>query len=135
MRFNQFNLSQRLLLGPGPSPVYPLVLQALGKPTISHLDPEFIRLMDEVKRLLQYAFQASNELALPLSAPASAGMETCFVNLLEAGDKVIGCENCVEFRSIRLFHNYNDYHSCLIVVGDKAHPCTHNLKTHLLRGS
>jgi alanine-glyoxylate transaminase/serine-glyoxylate transaminase/serine-pyruvate transaminase len=86
---------QRTLMGPGPSDVSPRVLGALGRPTIGHLDPLFVQLMDEIKELLQYAFQTSNELTLPVSAPGSAGMETCFVNLLSPGDKVIVCQNGV----------------------------------------
>lgn len=86
---------QRTLMGPGPSDVDPRISLALARPTIGHLDPEFIRLMDEIKVLLQYAFQTSNALTLPVSAPGSAGMETCFVNLLEPGDKVIVCQNGV----------------------------------------
>ena len=85
----------RTLMGPGPSDVNPRVLGAMAKPTIGHLDPEFIRLMDEIKGMLQYAFRTKNELTIPVSAPGSAGMETCFVNLVEAGDKVIVCENGV----------------------------------------
>jgi len=85
----------RTLMGPGPSDVHPRILSALARPTIGHLDPEFIRLMDEVKQLLQYAFQTKNELTLPISAPGSAGMEACFVNLIEAGDQVIVCQNGV----------------------------------------
>ncbi|MBL4821825.1 MAG: alanine--glyoxylate aminotransferase family protein [Gammaproteobacteria bacterium] len=82
-------------MGPGPSDVSPRVLQALSRPIIGHLDPEFIRMMDEIKGLLQYAFQTENELTLPVSAPGSAGMETMFVNLLQPGDKVIVCQNGV----------------------------------------
>jgi alanine-glyoxylate transaminase/serine-glyoxylate transaminase/serine-pyruvate transaminase len=82
-------------MGPGPSDVDPRISLALARPTIGHLDPEFIRLMDETKALLQYAFQTSNALTLPISAPGSAGMEACFVNLLEPGDKAIVCQNGV----------------------------------------
>ena len=85
----------RTLLGPGPSDVSPRVLAALARPTIGHLDPAFISMMDEVKSLLQYAFQTRNELTMPISAPGSAGMEACFVNLVEPGDKVIVCQNGV----------------------------------------
>jgi len=67
----------------------------MSKPTIGHLDPEFIRLMDEIKSMLQATFQTKNELTIPVSAPGSAGMETCFVNLVEPGDKVIVCQNGV----------------------------------------
>jgi len=82
-------------MGPGPSDVPPRVLGAIARPTIGHLDPLFVQLMDEIKTLLQYAFQTRNELTLPVSAPGSAGMETCFVNLLSPGDKVIVCQNGV----------------------------------------
>ena len=86
---------QRTLMGPGPSDVSPRVLGALARPTIGHLDPLFVKLMDEIKGLLQFAFQTSNELTLPISAPGSAGMEACFVNLVSPGDKVIVCQNGV----------------------------------------
>jgi alanine-glyoxylate transaminase/serine-glyoxylate transaminase/serine-pyruvate transaminase len=86
---------QRSLMGPGPSDVPPRVLGALSRPTIGHLDPLFIQLMDEIKGILQYAFQTKNELTLAISAPGSAGMEACFVNLISPGDKVIVCQNGV----------------------------------------
>lgn len=92
---DSFNPSIRTLMGPGPSDVPPRILSALARPTIGHLDPEFVGMMDEVKGLLQYAFQTKNELTIPVSAPGSAGMECCFVNLVEAGDKVIVCQNGV----------------------------------------
>lgn len=85
----------RTLMGPGPSDVHPRVTAAMGAPTIGHLDPEFVRLMDEIKQLLQYAFKTKNRFTFPVSAPGSAGMETCFVNLLEPGDKAIVCVNGV----------------------------------------
>lgn len=90
-----FHPPVRTLMGPGPSDVSPRVSEALSRPTIGHLDPVFVEFMDDLKGLLQYAFQTSNELTMPVSAPGSAGMETCFVNLLEAGDKVIVCRNGV----------------------------------------
>ena len=86
---------QRTLMGPGPSDVSPRVLGALSRPTIGHLDPLFVQLMDEIKGLLQFAFQTKNELTLPISAPGSAGMEACFVNLVSPGDTVIVCQNGV----------------------------------------
>ena len=82
-------------MGPGPSDVSPRVLAASARPTIGHLDPLFVGLMDDVKRLLQFAFQTQNELTIPLSAPGSAGMEAAFVNILEPGDKAIVCQNGV----------------------------------------
>ena len=92
---DSFHPPLRTLMGPGPSDVNPRILEALSRPTIGHLDPEFIKLMDEIKGLLQYVFQTKNELTLPVSAPGSAGMETVFVNLLERGDKVVICQNGV----------------------------------------
>jgi len=85
----------RILMGPGPSDVSQRVLDALARPTIGHLDPQFVTLMDEIKGLLQYAFETENELTLPISAPGSAGMEACFVNLVSPGDQVIVCQNGV----------------------------------------
>lgn len=95
MSFNSFIPTPRTLMGPGPSDVSPRVLNALSRPCIGHLDPMFIGMMDEVKQLLQYAFQTTNKFTIALSAPGSAGMEACFVNLVEAGDKVIVCRNGV----------------------------------------
>ncbi len=86
---------ERTLMGPGPSDVNPRVLQAMARPIIGHLDPVFVEMMDEQKTLLRYAFQTDNQLTMPVSAPGSAGMETCFVNLVEPGDKVIVCQNGV----------------------------------------
>ena len=82
-------------MGPGPSDVSPRVLEALARPTIGHLDPRFVEMMEEVKGLLQYAFMTGNAMTMPVSAPGSAGMETCFANLMEPGDKVIVCQNGV----------------------------------------
>ncbi|MBK8103087.1 MAG: alanine--glyoxylate aminotransferase family protein [Cellvibrionales bacterium] len=90
-----FHPPVRTLLGPGPSDVNPRVLEALARPTIGHLDPAFIHLMDEIKQLMQYAMQTKNRLTLPISAPGSAGMEAAFVNLVPPGDKVIVCQNGV----------------------------------------
>ena len=85
----------RTLMGPGPSDVSPRVLEALSRPTIGHLDPAFVAMMDEMKGLLRTAFCTEKELTMPVSAPGSAGMETCFANLVEPGDKVIVCQNGV----------------------------------------
>jgi alanine-glyoxylate transaminase/serine-glyoxylate transaminase/serine-pyruvate transaminase len=95
MKIKSFHPPQRVLMGPGPSDVSARVLAAMARPTIGHLDPRFVDLMDEMKSLLKYAFQTENELTMPVSAPGSAGMETCFVNLVEPGDKVIVCQNGV----------------------------------------
>lgn len=94
-KIDAFLPPRRILMGPGPSDVHPQVLAAQARPTVGHLDPLFIGMMDELKQLLQYAFQTRNEMTLAVSAPGSAGMETCFVNLLEPGDTVIVCRNGV----------------------------------------
>jgi alanine-glyoxylate transaminase/serine-glyoxylate transaminase/serine-pyruvate transaminase len=94
-KFHSFIPPVRTLMGPGPSDVDPRILNALARPTVGHLDPSFIHLMDEIKTLLQYAFQTKNQLTMPVSAPGSAGMESVFVNLVEPGDKVIVCQNGV----------------------------------------
>ncbi|RZU46706.1 alanine-glyoxylate aminotransferase [Fluviicoccus keumensis] len=86
---------ERRLLGPGPSDISTRVLQALAKPTIGYLDPSFVGMMEELKALLRYSFQTRNALTFPVSGPGSAGMEMCFVNLVNPGDKVIVCRNGV----------------------------------------
>ena len=90
MTIQSFHPPVRTLMGPGPSDVSPRVLGALARPTLGHLDPAFVGMMDEVKTLLQYAFQTKNELTMPISAPGSAGMEAVFVNLVEPGDSRAG---------------------------------------------
>ena len=82
-------------MGPGPTMVHPRVLEAASRQTIGHLDPAFTGLMEETKSLLKYAFQTDNAMTMPVSAPGSAGMEMCFANLVEPGDKVIVCINGV----------------------------------------
>lgn len=80
---------QKLLLGPGPSNPYPEVMGALGRPVLSHLDPDFLGVFDETCERLRRAFRTANRLTLPVSGTGSAGMEACFVNLLEPGDTAI----------------------------------------------
>jgi alanine-glyoxylate transaminase/serine-glyoxylate transaminase/serine-pyruvate transaminase len=82
-------------MGPGPSDVPERILAALARPTIGHLDPEFVRMMDEIKAMLQQSLQTENELTMVVSGPGSAGMECCFVNLVEPGDEVVVCQNGV----------------------------------------
>ncbi|MEQ9593500.1 MAG: alanine--glyoxylate aminotransferase family protein [Cyclobacteriaceae bacterium] len=88
---DQLRTSRRILLGPGPSDVHPRVLQAMATPLIGHLDPEFVQIMDEIKQMAQETFQTKNNLTFVVSAPGSAGMETCLVNLLEPGDEALIC--------------------------------------------
>ncbi|ROR32682.1 pyridoxal-phosphate-dependent aminotransferase family protein [Inmirania thermothiophila] len=90
-----FRPPRRILMGPGPSDVHPRVLQAVAAPTIGHLDPDFVALMEEVKGLLRRTFRTGNILTFPVSGPGSVGMETCLVNLIEPGDTVVVCRNGV----------------------------------------
>lgn len=89
------NLPRRFLMGPGPSDVHPRVLAAMSRPLIGHLDPEFIKMLDELKEMVKETLFTKNHLTFVVSAPASAGMETCLVNLLEPGDECIICINGV----------------------------------------
>jgi alanine-glyoxylate transaminase/serine-glyoxylate transaminase/serine-pyruvate transaminase len=86
---------QRILLGPGPSDVPPRVLAAMASPTIGHLDPEYLRLMDETRHMLKQVFRTSNEMTFAASGTGSAGMEAAVVNLIEPGDEMIVCVNGV----------------------------------------
>lgn len=90
-----FSPPPRILMGPGPSDVSPRVLAAMARPTIGHLDPAFVGMMDELKDLLRATFRTENNMTLPISGPGSIGMETCFANLLEPGDTVVVCQNGV----------------------------------------
>lgn len=89
------NIPQRILLGPGPSDVPARVLEALGRPTIGHLDPVFLQLMDDIRTKLKAVFRTENEMTLAMSGTGSAGMETIFANLVEPGDKVLVAVNGV----------------------------------------
>lgn len=86
-------ISDRYLHGPGPSSVYPSVLEALGTPLLGHLDPEFLNVMEEVKVFLRYVFETENEFTLPISGTGSAGMEAALFNVIEPGDNVLICTN------------------------------------------
>ncbi len=93
--FRDVDPGERVLMGPGPSDVSVRVLQAMSAPCIGHLDPVFLSIMDETQRLLRFLFQTENALTIPVSGTGSAGMETCFVNLVEPGDEVVVCVNGV----------------------------------------
>src|ERR1700682_3641898 len=82
-------LTDRLLLGPGPSNPYPEATSALTRPMLGHLDPEFLALLDDTMQRLRVVFGTENRLTFPVSGTGSAGMEACFVNLLEPGDTAI----------------------------------------------
>ncbi len=92
---DQVNPPQRTLMGPGPSDIHPSVLAALAAPTVGHLDPYFLQIMDEVQQMLREVFQTENQMTMAISGTGSAGMETCVVNLVEPRDKVIVCQNGV----------------------------------------
>jgi len=90
MTNNQLDkIEEILLMGPGPSCVPKEVYQALSKPTLGHLDPYFLKIMDELKSLLQQVMKTGNNMTIPISGTGSAGMEACFVNLVEPGDRVL----------------------------------------------
>lgn len=93
--FPELDTSTRILMGPGPSDAHPRVLKAMATPLIGHLDPQFLHIMDEIKEMVQLTFQTKNPLTFVVSAPGSAGMETCLVNLLEPGDEALVCVNGV----------------------------------------
>lgn len=111
-----FQPPRRILLGPGPSDVHQRVLEAMARPTIGHLDPRFGEMLEELKVLLRYTFQTENLLTFALSAPGSIGMETCFVNLVEPGDKVIVCSNGVF--GLRMAENVRRVGGELLLVED-----------------
>lgn len=90
-----FHPPERALMGPGPSEIHPRVLTAMSMPAIGYLDPVFVGMMEELKTLLRYAYQTDNPLTFPVSGPGSVGMETCFVNAVAPGDKVIVARNGV----------------------------------------
>jgi alanine-glyoxylate transaminase/serine-glyoxylate transaminase/serine-pyruvate transaminase len=90
----------RLLLGPGPSDVHPRVLRAMATTLVSHLDPYFLEIMGQTQELLRGVFRTRNQLTLPMSATGMGGMETCLVNLLEPGDRLVVC--CAGFFGKRL---------------------------------
>jgi len=85
----------RTLMGPGPSDIHPRVLEAIGKPTVGHLDPYYLQVMNDLQSMLRDLFQTSNEMTMAISATGSAGMETTIVNLVEPGDRVVICVNGV----------------------------------------
>jgi alanine-glyoxylate transaminase / serine-glyoxylate transaminase / serine-pyruvate transaminase len=93
--FNSLNPPQRVLLGPGPSDVSARILHAMAAPTLGHLDPEYLRIMDQTRQMLREVFQTQNEMTLAISGTGSAGMEACLCNLIEPGDEVIVCVNGV----------------------------------------
>src|SRR5262245_29723024 len=89
--YEPFQPPKRILLGPGPSPVEERVLEAMSAPVLGHLDPLFLRCMDEIQGMLRYVFETENRVTIPISATGSAGMEAALVNVIEPGDEVVVC--------------------------------------------
>src|SRR5437763_4593096 len=89
--YEPFNPPRRVLLGPGPSPVEDRILQAMAAPLLGHLDPVFLRCMDDIQELLRFVFETTNRVTVPVSATGSAGMEAALVNTIEPGDEVVVC--------------------------------------------
>lgn len=83
------------LHGPGPSDVPASVLDALSARTIGHLDPDFLRVMDQTQEMLRAVFQTKNRMTIPVSGTGSAGMEALVANLVEPGDRVAVVRNGV----------------------------------------
>ncbi len=92
---NLAEIKPRMLMGPGPSDVNPRVLEAMAKPTVGHLDGQFLEVLNDIQECLKTVFQTKNELTLAVSGTGSAGMETCVVNLIEPGDRMLVCINGV----------------------------------------
>jgi len=93
--FPELHMPERLLLGPGPSNVHPRVMKAMASPVVGHLDPEFIAVMEGVKKMMRLVFRTANEITFPVSGTGSAGMEIVLANLVEEGDEVVIAVNGV----------------------------------------
>jgi len=87
--FPELRPAARILLGPGPSNIHPRVIKAMVSPMVGHLDPDFVKVMEEIKKMLRIVFRTTNEITFPISGTGSAGMEAAMVNLIEDGDEVI----------------------------------------------
>jgi alanine-glyoxylate transaminase/serine-glyoxylate transaminase/serine-pyruvate transaminase len=88
-KYTDLNISPRIMLGPGPSMVDARVLRAMATPVVGHLDPDFIKVMDDTQELLRYVFQTKNEITIPISGTGTSGMETALCNFIEPGDNVL----------------------------------------------
>ncbi len=87
--FPELRPPARVLLGPGPSNVHPRVMKAMLSPVLGHLDPDFVGIMEDIKKLLRLVFRTSNEITFPVSGTGSAGMECVMASLIEEGDDVV----------------------------------------------
>jgi alanine-glyoxylate transaminase / serine-glyoxylate transaminase / serine-pyruvate transaminase len=91
--FPELQPAARVLLGPGPSNIHPRVMKAMLSPVVGHLDPDFVRVMEDIKKLLRLVFRTNNEITFPVSGTGSSGMETAMANLIEDGDEAVVCVN------------------------------------------
>jgi alanine-glyoxylate transaminase / serine-glyoxylate transaminase / serine-pyruvate transaminase len=91
--FQSLAAPERILLGPGPSMAHPAVLKAMSQPLVGHLDPYFLKVMDQVQEMLRYVFQTRNPLTFAVSGTGTAAMETAVANMVEPGDSVLVCAN------------------------------------------
>ena len=97
----------RLLLGPGPSNADPRVLEAIARPPLSHLDPLYLVLMNEVQEMLRYVWQTDNRITIPVSGTGSAAMEATIANTVEKGDRVL--VGVIGYFGLRLVDMCNRY--------------------------
>ncbi len=83
------SVPDRLLMGPGPCNAHPMVLEAMKTNLLGHLDPEFLKIMDEIQSLLRYVWQTDNPHTIAVSGTGSAAMEATLANSIEPGDVVL----------------------------------------------
>lgn len=89
LQLSALNLPKRLLLGPGPSNAHPDVLAAMSTAPLGHLDPDFLKVMDEIQALLRYVWQTENPTTIAISGTGSAAMEATIANSVQPGDVVL----------------------------------------------
>ena len=83
-------IPERLLLGPGPSPVPARVLNAMSAPALSHLDPEMMAILDDIRARLTWTFGAADDaLSLAVSGTGTSGMEAAVANVTRDGMRVV----------------------------------------------
>lgn len=107
LQLEPISTPHRLLLGPGPSNADPRVLQAIARPPLSHLDPLYLELMNEVQEMLRYAWQTDNRITIPVSGTGSAAMEATIANTVEKGDRVL--VGVIGYFGLRLVDMCNRY--------------------------
>ncbi len=84
-----FQPPTRILMGPGPSGANPRVIRAMGAPLLGHLDPEFLKIMDNCRGMLRRVMRTENNVTLATPGTGTSGMEAAVMNLVEPGDKVV----------------------------------------------